>query len=124
MRKIIIAAIASVIALAHAGESSAPRSVDLNLAGRFDSLATENPAHYLKIQQILSGIQGQPVEAVPKWLNVQFDADQVSYTLTLMTSLPPKRYLKFVLDQTQYVVMIALPKDGPAIIPVSERNDR
>ena len=118
MRKIIIAAIASVIALAHAGESSAPQRVDLNMSGRFDSLATENPAHYVKIQQILSEVQDRPVDSVPKWLKVQFDADQVSYSPMLMTSAPPKRYLSFVLDQTQYVVVIALPKGGPALIPV------
>ena len=85
-------------------------AIDLDVPGNLEALARANPDHYAKIQRILVDVpQRPPAEgSVASWMRVEFQAHHVSYTDLVMTSLPPKKRLKFSLDDTSYVAVVTL----------------
>ena len=116
------------------------RNVDLNLPGAMDTLRISNPAHYNKLQRIFRRLQtGKDCDVadqdathyqqtaedncdVPRWLRTDFNAKDIYYDrLVWLTSLPPKRDLSFVLDNTRYRARITLDPDGAQIHPVINR---
>ena len=96
-----------VATLATVAQASEP--VDLDNPRNLEAVERDRPAHYAKIQQILADAPRQPTGDVPKWMHAQFDAQDVLYTDLMMTSLPPKKLLRFSLDQSSYVMTITLP---------------
>jgi len=98
--------------IAAAGDLTLSRVVDLDKPGALEALQQLNPTHYEKIRQIVTGILQQPDVAVPGWMRANFDARGVLYSQIEMTSYPPKRRLSFELDDTRYVVVVTLTRDG------------
>ena len=92
--------------------------VDLNESGALEALRQSNPVHYEKIRRILDGIQQQPETRVPRWMQVNFDARDVSYAPIVLTSHPPKRRLSFALDATRYEAIIVLTNVRGDIVPL------
>ena len=95
-----------------AGDLTLSRVVDLDKPGALEALQHLNPTHYEKIRQIVTGILQQPDAAVPGWMRANFDARGVLYSQIEMTSYPPKRRLSFALDDTRYVVVVTLTREG------------
>ena len=98
--------------IAAAGDLTLSRVVDLDKPGALEALQQLNPMHYEKIRQIVTGILQQPDVAVPGWMRANFDARGVLYSQIEMTSYPPKRRLSFALDDTRYVVVVTLTREG------------
>ena len=98
--------------IAAAGDLTLSRVVDLDKPGALEALQQLNPMHYEKIRQIVTGILQQPDVAVPGWMRANFDARGVLYSQIEMTSYPPKRRLSFELDDTRYVVVVTLTREG------------
>ena len=98
--------------IAAAGDLTLSRVVDLDKPGALEALQQLNPMHYEKIRQIVTGILQQPDVAVPGWMRTNFDARGVLYSQIEMTSYPPKRRLSFELDDTRYVVVVTLTREG------------
>jgi hypothetical protein len=101
--------------VASAGDVTLSRPVDLDKPGALEALQQSNPAHYEKVRQIVAGIARQPDVKVPGWMLATFNAREVSYASIEMTSFPPKRRLSFALDNTRYVVVVTLTRDGKVI---------
>ena len=98
-----------------------PRSrvLDLNAPGALEALRRENPVHYRKLQQILNGLTDRPQEDIPNWIQTNFAASDVVYSLHLLTSEPPKeRHLKLNLDDTRYEAVVTLRRSGGTICPM------
>ena len=121
MKKALIAAVVPAMlwtAVVAAGDASPTRTVDLNTPDSLEALQQSNPTHYKKVRKILDGILQQPDAAVPRWIQTNFDARNVSYVPILMTSFPPKRRLSFALDETRYEAVITLTNVGAEIVPL------
>ena len=94
------------------------RPVDLNAPGALEALQRSNPAHYDKVRRIFEGILQQPDTNVPRWIQVNFDARDVTYAPIVLTSHPPKRRLSFALDATRYEAVIVLTNARGDIVPL------
>jgi hypothetical protein len=44
----------------------------------------------------------------PRWILMTFSAQEVDYSNFLLTSEPPKKHLRFVLDDTGYETVVTL----------------
>ncbi len=120
MSKLIAAAALAMIwtAVAVAGDPTSRRSINLNEPGALEALQRSNPAHYEKVSKIMEGISQRPDTAVPRWIQTNFDARNVSYAPILLTSDPPKRRLSFALDNTHYEAVVTLTNVRAEIVPL------
>ncbi|MBI4524661.1 MAG: hypothetical protein HY695_12720 [Deltaproteobacteria bacterium] len=100
------------------GEAAPGRTINLNQPGALEALQQSNPKHYEKVRRILEGLFQQPDAAVPRWIQTNFDARNVSYAPILLTSDPPKRRLSFALDDTRYEAVVTLTNLRGEIIPL------
>jgi hypothetical protein len=89
--------------------SGTPPVVDLGKPGALEALARDNPDHFVKIERILADVTRRPPEAVPRWMNTEFGAQQVRFPSLLKTSDPAQRSLSFTLDATRYEAVIRVP---------------
>ena len=81
--------------------------VDLRVPHAMEELQRTNPAHYAKIQKVLAGIEEQPNRVEGDWLQVNFDAHDVSLqSMLVKTSNPPKQLLSFRLDEVRYTMYV------------------
>lgn len=120
MSRLIAAAVLVMLwtAVVVAGAANPSRTVNLNKPGALEALQQSNPTHYEKVRKILDGILQQPAAAVPRWIQTNFDARNVSYMPVLMTSDPPKRRLSFALDETRYETVVTLTNVRAEIVPL------
>ena len=85
--------------------TAAAAEIDLRNAGALEQLQRTNPAHHVKVEQILERAWQFPLEGPARWLPAGLSASDVQYTRGLMkTSYPPKQTLRFTLDDVRYVV--------------------
>ena len=108
------------VALAFAPELYAAGPIDLTIPGNLEAIERDHPDHYAKIQRILAEVPRQPPAsfAVATWMRTQFDAHNIDYADLVMTSLPPKKRLKFSLDNTAYVAVVTLAGWRAEVLPV------
>lgn len=120
MSKLIAAAVLAMLwtAVVAAGDATPRRTANLNNPGALEALQQSDPTHYDKVRKILDGILQQPDAAVPRWIQTNFDARNVSYVPILMTSDPPKRRLSFALDDTRYEAVVTLTNVRAEIVPL------
>ena len=112
---IILGLVISVTALA--GED-AVRTVDLRTPHALEQLQRANPAHFEKIQQVLTGLQDEPRRAESDWLQVSFNARDVDLSRHLIrTSNPPKQLLRFTLDDVRYIMYVTRSDLTAAVTP-------
>ena len=105
------------VAIATAADIGLRRTVDLDAPGVMEAVRAANPNHFDKIVKIIEGVTQQPDSAVPRWMRVNFDAQDVNYRPIVMTSHPPKRRLSFALDDTRYEAVVVLTNASGAVIP-------
>ena len=103
--KLLIAA----VALVFAGPAFA---VDLDQPGAMQKLARDNPAHYAKVEKILSEAPHRPYSSVARWIRTEFNATAVDASHLLKTTYPAQTRLSFVLDGEPYSKVIRI--DAPA----------
>jgi len=103
MRKILLPILAlSAILPAHAGPFVS-RDVDLDLPGTLQAIERGDPALYKRIRGVLDASQAQPCETLPQILHARFQATLgTCSSFAILTSLPPKRRISFVIDDTGY----------------------
>jgi hypothetical protein len=103
--KTVLAAVAFFFA-------GAALAIDLDQPGALEALARENPAHYAKVQKILSEAPRRPFASVRGWIRTEFAAKDVDTSYLLKTSYPALTRLTFTLDERQYTKVIRI--DAPA----------
>ncbi len=104
-------------AVAAAGDATPRRAIDLNAPSALEALQRSNPTHYEKIRKILEGVLQRPDTDVPRWIQTNFAAHEVSYVPIVLTSHPPKRRLSFALDTTRYEAVVVLTNVRGDITP-------
>jgi hypothetical protein len=104
-------------ALALAAPLQATGPIDLDIPANLKAVELDHPDHFAKIQQILVEVQQQPNGRVADWMRTRFDARDVLYTDLVMTSLPPKKRLRFSLDKSSYVTTVTLRNWGASPTP-------
>ncbi len=72
----------------------------------------DNPAHFAKVERILSEAPYRPYTSVRGWIRTEFDAKDVDTSYLLKTSYPAQARLTFMLDDRQYTKVIRV--DTPA----------
>jgi len=92
--------------------AAAALAIDLDQPGALEALARENPAHFAKVERILSEAPYRSSASLPRWLRTEFDARDVNTSHLLKTSLPAQARLSFVLDDRSYSKVIRI--DAPA----------
>jgi len=120
MSKLIAAAVLVMLWTAGviAGDAPPTHTVNLNKPGALEALQQSNPIHYDKVRKILDGILQQPDATVPRWLQANFDARNISYAPIVMTSDPPKKRLAFALDETHYEAVVTLANVHAEMVPL------
>ena len=103
--------------VAAAGDATPGRTVNLNEPGALEALQESNPTHYEKVRKILEGVPQQPDAGVPRWMQTNFDAQDVKYLPIVLTSHPPKRRLSFSLDAMRYEAIVILTNVHGEIVP-------
>src|SRR5437879_4090144 len=104
-------------AVAAAGDSSPGRAIDIKKVGALEARQHTNPTHYEKVRKILEGVLQRPDTDVPRWIQTNFAAHDVSYVPVVLTSHPPKRRLSFALDATRYEAVVILTNVRGDITP-------
>jgi hypothetical protein len=99
----------ALVALLFAGSALA---IDLDQPGAMQRLARDNPAHYAKVEQILSEAPHRPYSTMARWIRTEFNATDVDASHLLKTSYPPQARLSFALDGTQYSKIIYIDASG------------
>jgi hypothetical protein len=103
---------------ATAGAAGVERTIDLDSAGTLDAIAASNPGLHRKIVEIVRVSADLDCVGLPKALQVRFDVVNARCSpYAIMTSLPPKRHLYFVLDGTGYVINLTIPDASGKLIP-------
>ena len=120
MRRLFAVAILALLWPSNVSGGNAPpaRIVNLNNHTALSAIQHSNPTHYEKIQKILEAVFERP-DTDARWIQTNFDAQNVSYAPILLTSAPPKRRLSFVIDNTQYQAVITITDNRGKIIPVN-----
>ena len=119
MPRLLAASVLALLwtAVAAAGGATPGRAIDLNTPGALEALQNSNPTHYEKVRKILEGVLQQPDAGVPRWMQTNFDAQDVKYLPIVLTSHPPKRRLSFSLDATRYEAVVILTNVHGEIVP-------
>ena len=81
----------------------------LDTPGAMSALKTSNPGHYARAVAILELASEMPCEGEPRILQTQVEAARVACRpANIYTSLPAKRDVTFVLDDTLYRARVVL----------------
>jgi hypothetical protein len=67
--------------------------------------------------ELLAVLLRQDAE-VPRWLQISFNARDISYQPIVLTSHPPKRRLSFALDDTSYITVLILTNVTGTVVPL------
>jgi hypothetical protein len=102
----------AVVLLLSAHALAGETRIDLDSPGALEKLARENPAHYVKVERILSEAPRMPVPRMQDWIRTSFDARNVTAPFLIRTSLPAQADISFTLDDTRYSARIRL--DAPS----------
>ena len=102
----------AVVALLFAGQALA---IDLDQPGAMQQLARDNPAHYAKVEKILSEAPYRPYASMARWIRTEFNATDVDASHLLKTSYPAQTRLSFALDGTQYRKTIYIDAPGKVL---------
>ena len=98
-------------------ETVSVQEIDLNAPGTMETMSVSNPRHYLKILEILEGLDAHAQYEVEDWIQAHFGASDVSYSSLLLISLPPQVALSFTLDGIRYRAIVTLDSPSARIYP-------
>jgi hypothetical protein len=99
----------AALAMAFAGSAIA---VDLDRPGALEALQRDNPAHFTKVEKILSDAPRMPYGSISGWIRTEFNAKGVNTSHLLKTTYPAQARLTFTLDHVEYSKTIFI--DAPA----------
>jgi hypothetical protein len=118
MRRIAVALVmAACVSGAWAVTPGGGVVVYLDDAASLAELRSANPIHYARAQKILAAANELCRPTAGKVEYAKFDAKNISCIRTLVkTSNPPKREIRFRLDDTQYVALVTLTDDPPRLV--------
>ena len=89
--------------------ASAVTTISLDRPGVLEAIEADNPVHHQRIKGILRASQEMPCERdTLQRLSVDYDAREARCSTMLMTSLPAKRSLSFILDGQRYVATVEM----------------
>jgi len=119
IRRVLTLAILLLLwSAASSAEDSRPgRVFDLDRPGALEALRLSNPAHYIKVRQIMEGAFLRSDAEVSRWMQTNFQAQDVQYGPIVLTSHPPKRRLSFALDAMRYEGTVILTNVRGEIVP-------
>jgi hypothetical protein len=101
------------------GQNAKPtRDINLNAPGAMEKVQASNPQHYKKIQSILDGIDKHSPGDARRWIQTTYNAKDVGYSFTVLTTSPGQRQLSFTLDKTRYRAVVTLERGRAEIYPV------
>lgn len=115
MRALVLGTVLWGAALICAADPAARPAIHLETEEDLASLAATNPAHYLRARRLMAAANVLCQPGRPKLQNA--DGRDISCTLVLLTSNPPKRWLSFTLDGTPYLALVTLTADRPHPLP-------
>ena len=123
MRNLILAALMCSASISWADEPVAPVVLEppVRLASATDlaQLRKTNPGHYARAMRLMSSANRLCKPGEPKVQNA--DGRDISCTMLLLTSDPPKRALTFTLDSTPYVAIVTITSDRPHLMHAAPR---
>jgi hypothetical protein len=126
MMRLLMAAMIAFLGVvsAVAGGFGAGGVVDLDAPGALEALKKGNPSHYDTICKIMTGLRGKTKSEIPRWMQKNFRATNVSYANVdvasiFLTSDPPKLRLFFTLDGQDYRTLMTLTNIKREVIPAN-----
>jgi len=123
MRNLILAALMCSASISWADEPVAPVVLEppVRLASAADlaQLRKTNPGHYARAMRLMSSANRLCKPGEPEVQNA--DGRDISCTMLLLTSDPPKRALTFTLDSTPYVAIVTITSDRPHLVHAAPR---
>ena len=109
----------AIVAGTSAAHASEGEVIYLDGPAAIAQLRVSHPQHYAAVQRIVASaaeICRPGSEAV---IAVASNVNELSCAESLfMTSNPPKRVIRFRLDQTRYVALVAVTDDQPKLLPI------
>jgi hypothetical protein len=114
----LIAAVLFALAAAAQAQGTAA-TVDLNRPGALDALKASDPGRYDQVSRILQVAERTSCRYVgPEIFKAAgLDVQQASCGMTLLTSLPAKRYIHFTLDATRYTAIVSMQDSVGFLLP-------
>lgn len=109
-----VAAVSRLPASSPVASESLPASVDLDSVGALERLRSQNPEHFRKISEILSGLATRSQTEAASWVRVKYDVKEFELGNIYLVSLPPKQQLSFTLDGVRYRAIIVQPGSARA----------
>jgi hypothetical protein len=105
-------------------EAPSRPALRLDRPGALDELARRNPRHHRRALEIIRVAQTMPCGLGLRALLASFDARDVKCTPALiLTSLPAKRDLHFVLDDAPYSLRVTMVQDAQLMpVPAADRD--
>lgn len=124
MRKLMVAAAAIWMTVAAVSAPAASASVVyLDGPNSLAELRAANPGHYVRAQKILTAANAlcRPTPGEAEY--AKFDAKNIECARSLLkTSNPPKREIRFRLDDTQYIALVTVTDDPPKPVAASSQR--
>ena len=111
-----IATLLLVTGCVAAGEARAQKTyISIDRPGALEAIERDNPAHYRKIVESLRIAQHASCETLPGILKVQLDIESAQCSAYMLrTSLPPKAYVSFTIDDVTYASNVVQHRLAPA----------
>lgn len=108
MKRMLVALL--FVTFPYAVNAQTVRLVDIGDARALERILATNPAQYEKVMGILEKVSTSvSCETLPQLLKVQYGAEGVECSGSLiLTSEPPKRHLRFTLDDVQFAGNVVL----------------
>jgi hypothetical protein len=101
-----MAAALALVACAQPAPARAWRALDLDRPGALEQLRRDNPAHYAKVQKILSEAPQHALRSLPDWLRGEVGAREVEGLGFVMPGEGQLARLTFRLDERDYTALI------------------
>ena len=123
MRNLMLVVLVCSVSVCSAEEPTEPAllapPVRLDSATDLAQLRETNPDHYARAVRLMSSANRLCRPGEPKLQNA--DGRDISCTMLLLTSNPPKRALTFTLDNTRYVAIVTITADRPRLMPADQK---
>jgi hypothetical protein len=117
MRRIVFLGMAVACMGAWAGVESGGGVVHLDSAASLAQLRATNPVHYARAQKILAAANHLCRPTAGEVQYADFGAKDISCARSFVkTSNPPKREIRFRLDDTRYVALVILTDDPAKLV--------
>lgn len=104
----------------HVAAASPDKYVYLYGQADLDRLHATNPGHYARAERIMAAANELCRPKPGAIAYAAFDAGDISCNDSLLrTSNPPKREIRFTLDDTHYIALVVITDDPPRVLPAT-----